>query len=602
MVGMSRRLLRSEVPVEDTWRLADLFASVEEWERVLASVDAEIAGVARFRGRLGEGGAVLLECLEASDTLGRRVLPAVLYARLRLAEDGTAPANQAMAGRAAAAMARVEAAVAFMRPEILSLPDGTVQRYLSEEPRLEPFRRHIERILADKPHVLSAQTEAVLASLSEVMQAPQMLYGRAKSSDMRFDPVTDSAGREVPLSFATYETSLEKSADTTLRRNAWGSFTRGLAAYQNVLGGTFGTEVRKNVVLAKARGFQSAADMFLHEQESSVEAYTGLLDVIQKQVAPHMRRYVELRRRVLGLDAILYCDIEAPLDPEFRPSVSFDEAAKQIVDAVGVMGEEYAGIIREALANRWIDRADNVGKAAGAFCSATYDGHPYILTTWSGRGRAVFTLAHELGHAVAAVFAAGNQRFRNWLMSRFIVEGPSTFNEMLLARHLLGQRSDHRVRRWVLMQVLSTYYHDYVRHMLEAELLRRIYALAEGGTPITASVLSSTQGDILADFWGDTIEIDEGARLTWMRQPHYYMGLYPYTYSAGLTCSTIMVQAIDAEGQPAVDRWTEVLKAGGSVKPIELMRRAGIDLEDRAVIERAIAYVGRLVDEVEAAF
>ncbi len=211
----------------------------------------------------------------------------------------------------------------------------------------------------------------------------------------------------------------------------------------------------------------------------------------------------------------------------------------------------------------------------------------------------MFTLAHELGHAVAGVLTARNQRFSNIRMSRFIVEGPSTFNEMLLARHVLSESNDLRVRRWVLMQVLGTYYHDYVRHMLEAELLRRIYALAEAGTPVTASVLSATQGEILSEFWDGLVEVDEGASLTWMRQPHYYMGLYPYTYSAGLTCSTLMAQAIDEEGQPAVDRWLQVLKAGGSVKPLELMHRAGINLEDPATIRKAVDYVGRLVDEVE---
>ena len=599
---MAKRLTREEVPIEETWRLEDLFPTMQDWEECLASIDPEISKVTRYRGRLGEGPGILLECLEAAENLMREFYHVNLYAHLLLSGDGTNPDNQAIAGRSAATGARVRAGLSFIEPEILGLPDGTIEQYLAAEPGLKPFRRDLEKIISDKPHVLSMQTEAVLASLDEVMKAPQMLYNRTKSSDMHFEPVTDSTGHEVPVSFATYEVMLENSPDTTLRRNAFQSFTRGISAYQNVLGGTFATEIKKNVVLAKARGFESATHMFLHHQESSMTAYTNLLDMIQEGIAPHMRRYVELRKKVLGLDEIMYCDIEAPLDPEFNPEISFEEAGRQIVAATEIMGEEYGDIIRAACSNRWIDRVDNIGKSTGAFCAGAYDAHPYILTTWSNHADSMFTLAHELGHAVADVFTTRNQRFANIRMSMFIVESPSTFNEMLLARHVLSQNNEARMRRWVLSQVLSTYYHDYVRHMIEAELLRRIYNLAEAGTPITASVLSVTQGDILGEFWDGLIEVDEGACLTWMRQPHYYRGLYPYTYSAGLTCSTLMVQAIDEEGQPAVDRWLEVLKAGGSMKPLELMRRAGINLEDPETIRKAIDYVGQLVDEVERSF
>jgi oligoendopeptidase F len=599
---MAKRLTREEVPVEETWRLEDFFLSIEDWEAALGAVDSEIAQVTSYRGRLGEGASVLLECLEAAENLIRKFYHVELYASLLLASDGTNPANQAIAGRAAAAKARVEAGLSFIEAELLRLPDGAVEQWLATEPRLEAFRRNLEKIVSNKPYVLSPETEEVLASLGEIMKAPYMLYNRTKSSDMRFEPVIDSTGRKVPVSFATYEVMLEKSPDTTLRRNAFLSFTRGISAYQNVLGGTFGTEIRRNVVLAKARGFESATHMFLHRQESSLKAYTNLLDIIQKEIAPHMRRYVEFRKEVLGLDKIMYCDIEAPLDPEFDPETTFEEAGKEIIKACKIMGQEYTDIIRAALSDRWIDRVDNIGKSTGAFCAGAYDAHPYILTTWSNHARSMFTLAHELGHAVADVFTARNQRFANIRMSMFIVEGPSTFNERLLARYVLSQNNDNRMRRWLLTQVLSTYYHDYVRHMLEAELLRRIYALAEAGTPITASVLSATQGDILNEFWDGLVEVDEGASLTWMRQPHYYMGLYPYTYSAGLTCSTLMAQAIDEEGQPTVDRWLEVLKAGGSVKPLELMHRAGIDLEDPATVRKVVDYVGRLIDEVEKSF
>jgi oligoendopeptidase F len=342
--------------------------------------------------------------------------------------------------------------------------------------------------------------------------------------------------------------------------------------------------------------------MHLQPHQVSLEAYENLLNIIQSELAPHMRRYANLRKRVLGLDKLLYCDIEAPLDPDFKPEVTYEGACDMILDALSVMGPEYLKIMRTAMKERWIDYVDNVGKATGAFCASPYGSHSYILMTWTGNMRGAFTLAHELGHAGHFQLANRNQRFLMTEPSMYFVEAPSTMNEILLGQHILAKNSDVRMRRWVLMQFLATYHHNFVRHLLEGELQRRIYALAEAGTPITAGTLSGTKGEILQQFWGDAVEIDDGARLTWMRQPHYYMGLYPYTYSAGLTASTAVAQMIREEGEPAVRRWLDVLKAGGTKSPLELMQMAGVDMSSPAPIRKAVAYVGSLIDELERSF
>jgi oligoendopeptidase F len=329
--------------------------------------------------------------------------------------------------------------------------------------------------------------------------------------------------------------------------------------------------------------------------------YTNILQIIQKELAPHMRRYARLRRRVLGLDKLLYCDIKAPLDPEFDPAIGYEEACTLLLDALAVMGPDYCGFVRTALTQRWVDRADNVGKSSGAFCSSPYGVHPFILITWAGSMRNVFTLAHELGHGGHFSLAMKHQRLVNTRPAMPFVEAPSIMNEMLLANHILAGNSDPRMRRSIIMQVLGTYHHNFVTHLLEAELQRQVYALAEAGRPITATVLNQCKGEILASFWGDTVEIDDGARMTWMRQPHYYMGLYPYTYSVGLVASTAMARKVMDEGQPAVDRWLSVLKAGGTLKPLELMQAAGVDMASPAPIHDAVAYVGSLIDELESA-
>lgn len=599
---MKKRLARQDVPEQLTWNLTDIFPSEEAWEMALARVLGDLHTVTDYQGRLAEGATVLLDCVEALEALSKDFAQVTSYAYLKQSTDGTDPVNQEMLGRSSAAGAQFAAQTAFVRSEALALPDGTLERYLEEEPRLKDFERYIQRLLEGKSFLLSPETEKALASLGEILGSPSMIYNRSKAADMTFAAIEDSEGKTHPMSFALYESVYEQSADPVLRRNAYASFVDGLKGYQNTYGATWGTEVRKNVVMARLRGHESATHMFLHAQEVSEEVYNNLHDVILTELAPHMRRYAKLRKDVLGLDKLLYCDIEAPLDPDFAPPATFESAKDIILNGISVLGEEYRGIIHDALNNRWIDLVENVGKSTGAFCSTVPGVHPYILVTWTDFVRSVLLLSHELGHAGHGVLAQRYQRLTNARSSMFFVEAPSTINELLVANYIKSQTSDIRMERWLAMQLLMTYYHNFVRHLIEGELQRRVYRLAEKGQTITAATLSHLQGEILDQYWGDVLEIDLGAKLTWMRQPHYYMGLYPYSYSAGLTIGTAVAQAIFEEGQPAVERWLTVLKAGGTKSPIELAQLAGVDMTSPEPIRKAVAYVGSLVDLVVDSF
>lgn len=599
---MKKRLARQDVPEQLTWNLTDIFPSEEAWEMALARVLGDLHTVTDYQGRLAEGATVLLDCVEALEALSKDFAQVTSYAYLKQSTDGTDPVNQEMLGRSSAAGAQFAAQTAFVRSEALALPDGTLERYLEEEPRLKDFERYIQRLLEGKSFLLSPETEKALASLGEILGSPSMIYNRSKAADMTFAAIEDSGGKTHPMSFALYESVYEQSADPVLRRNAYASFVDGLKGYQNTYGATWGTEVRKNVVMARLRGHDSATHMFLHAQEVSEEVYNNLHDVILTELAPHMRRYAELRKDVLGLDKLLYCDIEAPLDPDFAPPATFESAKDIILNGISVLGEEYREIIHDALNNRWIDLVENVGKSTGAFCSTVPGVHPYILVTWTDFVRSVLLLSHELGHAGHGVLAQRYQRLTNARSSMFFVEAPSTINELLVANYIKSQTSDIRMERWLAMQLLMTYYHNFVRHLIEGELQRRVYRLAEKGQTITAATLSHLQGEILDQYWGDVLEIDLGAKLTWMRQPHYYMGLYPYSYSAGLTIGTAVAQAIFEEGQPAVERWLTVLKAGGTKSPIELAQLAGVDMTSPEPIRKAVAYVGSLVDLVVDSF
>ncbi|MDP4171545.1 MAG: oligoendopeptidase F [Bacillota bacterium] len=599
---IEKRLTRSEVPEALTWNLDDLYVSEESWEAELELIETEISRFDAFKGTLHNGSKALLDVLSAQEQLYLKMIKAYTYASLRQSTDGTDPANQANSAKISALFTKMNAELSFIDSEILELPDGTVEKFIEEEASLKPFQKSLQVLLETKKHKLSPETEEALAALGEVHGAPYKIYEMSKLADMQFSSIEDEEGNELPVSFALFENRYEFSADTDVRRKAYKSFVHTLSQYKNTFASTYSTEVKKQVSFSRLRKYESVTHMLLEPQQVSIEMYNNQLDIIYKELAPHMRRYAELKKKVLGLDKMLFCDLKAPLDPDFNPSTTYEEASKVILESLKVMGPEYSEIMEKAFADRWVDLADNVGKSTGAFCSSPYGAHPYILISWADNMRGAFTLAHELGHAGHFYLANKNQRIMNTRPSMYFVEAPSTMNELLLGQHLLANTEDKQMRRWVVLQLLGTYYHNFVTHLLEGEYQRRVYQLAEKGKALTAKTLTEVTGNVLSEFWGDSVELDEGASLTWMRQPHYYMGLYPYTYSAGLTASTAVAQLIQEDGQPVVDRWLEVLRAGGTMKPLELMKHAGVDMSKPDAIRKAVSYVGSLIDELEQSY
>lgn len=594
-----KRPKRCEVPEELTWNLTDLFSSYEAWEDALVKIEEDLASIGSFKGRLHEGAGVLLDCLSLREILLKRLVRAAAYTHLRKSEDLTNPVNQADASRMAALQAKINAGLSFIQSEILEFPENQVETYIKNEKGLEPFSKMLTEIMELKPYKLAPETEEALAVLGEIHDAPYKIFGMAKLADMQFSPIQDRNGNTLANSFALYEGKYMFSPDTHIRRTAFDSFTNTLQTYKNTIAAIYETEVKKQVSMSRLRGYESVTHMLLQPQSVTLEMYRNQLDVIKNELAPHMRKYAALKKRVLDLDEMRFCDLQAPLDHDFSPKTTYEQAGRMILDALQVMGPEYTEVMETALTERWVDLADNIGKSTGAFCSSPYGAHPFILMTWTDTMRDAFTLAHELGHAGHFYFANREERIMNVRPSLYFIEAPSTMNEMLLAQHLFSKTNDPKMKRWVINQLMGTYYHNFVTHLLEGEYQRRVYELAEQGHALTASVLSEQTSAVLSEFWGSGVKVDEGASLTWMRQPHYYMGLYPYTYSAGLTASTIVSQQIKEEGRPAVDRWLNVLKAGGTMKPLDLLKHAGVDMSTDQPIRRAVTYVGTLVDELE---
>ncbi|SES26708.1 oligoendopeptidase F [Salisediminibacterium halotolerans] len=598
---MQETVTRSEIPTEQTWDLRDLFADQQAWETEVEAIPAALEKVKAYQGKIAESAEMLLGVLKESDKLQERFTKVMTYARLSESADGSDPLNQANAARAASLQAKVSAETSFIKSEILQLSDLHIAECIVVEPELAEFQKQLDDLLETQPYRLSPEAENVLAAFTEVHQAPFMIYERSKSSDLHFPSFTTSAGTEYPLTFNTFA-NYETSADTEVRRKAYKTFYEALANYQNTYAAALATEIKKEVVESRLRGYDSVTDMLLHKQDVTQDMYHRQLDTIQEELAPHMRRFAKLKQRVLGLEEMTYADLKAPIDPDNSPAMTYDEAGELVLEALKPMGEEYMDFMTQGVHNRWVDYANNHGKRSGAFCSSPYGVHPYILVTWNNSMQDAFTLAHELGHAGHFSLAGRYQRISNTRPSMYFIEAPSTMNEMLLSQHILSKYNDPAMRRWVILQSLGTYYHNFVTHILEGELQRRIYKKADKDVPITTDILNGEKKALLEDFWGDAVTIDDDAGLTWMRQPHYYMGLYPYTYSAGLTASTAAAQKFKTEGQPAIDRWLETLKAGGTLKPQELMQKAGVDMTTKEPIQEAVAYVGSLVDELERSF
>lgn len=605
------QLTRGKVPVDETWNLEDIFSTEEEWEKSYSLLEEQLDRYQLESFHFASSSEVL-KALQTLDSLLEKLDLTISYARYKYSEDGTDQVNQTRMGRTQFLVNKADNVKTNYMNAFLKVSKETMSAYKKEEKGLHDYEKFLQKLEIARPHILSPNMEDALTSLGPALQSPSRIYDTITSSDMKFESVVNRHGKEVPVSLFMYMTQIETSPDTVLRRNAYQSLSNGLENYKHGLAQTLSTEINKNVSLAKLRGYSSTFDMllqhssptnfFLDADGISSNLFENILDTVKTELSPHMQRYAKLRKRQLGLDNLLFSDVKAPLDPDFDPPISFEEAGEIIIEAVGVLGPEYKELMRRAFSERWVYRADNVGRNMIAFGGGVYGVHGYVFYPWGGNLFDMILLGHELGHALHFTLAHQNQKVINNSMPLFFVESPSTLIEHLIVNYLRENRDDPRLHRWLNMYLMMSYHHNFVTHLLEADLLRKLYKMAEGKKPLTTATISETKGEILSGFWGDTVEIDAGAKLTWMRQPHYYMGLYPYTYSVGLAASTVIAQRIKSEGVSAGEQWTEVLKQGGSKKGLDLFTMAGLDLSNTSLFSQAVSYVGSIVDELENSF
>lgn len=593
---MTTKLIeRKDAEEKFTWDLTAIFKTEEDYKRAVEEArDLAVSIEADFKERLNDAENINM-CLSQLQKLNVIILQTATYASLWTSVDQTNVESQERKMKLSNLMSKIDSSLSFIKSEIIQASDEELEKALKMSNENQGYIRDIIR---RKPYVLHPETEKALAALSDTLDAPYSIYNKAKLGDMDFGTFTVD-GKEHPLSFVTFEGEWEYEKDVKLRRAAFDAFSDKIREYQHTIAGTYQTQVQKEKTMADLRGFDSVIDSLLFPQKVSRELYDRQIDLIMEHLAPHMQKYARLLQKIHGLEEMTFADLKIDVDPEFEPEITVEESRKYIQEALSVLGDEYMEAIDRAYEERWIDFVQNKGKSTGAFCSSPYGIHPFILISWTERMREVFVLAHELGHAGHFYLAQKEQNIFDTRPSTYFIEAPSTMNEMLMANHLMKNTSDLRMKRWVLSSMISrTYYHNFVTHLLEAHYQREVYRLIDAGESVQAAKLNQIKKNTLETFWKDVVTINEGAELTWMRQPHYYMGLYPYTYSAGLTIATEVSQRILREGQSALDDWKNVLKAGGTKTPLELAMMAGVDISTDEPLLNTISHIGAIIDEI----
>ena len=587
--------LRKDVPKQETWDLKDLFINDEAFYETLNQVFKSSKEFnSKYKNQLTNIENVERALKDYEDILVQ-LDRLYNYPELRVSVDTSNEEAQKVNAKLNTMSGKIAGLLSFVDSEILALSEETLNE-LQEKTNYPHF---FKRLHDRKPYQLSTEVEQVLATLTPTLRSPFELYGTTKSLDIDFESFEHN-GVTYPLDYATFENEYEDHPDAEFRRKSFKTFSDAIRKYQNTTAATYNMQVQQEKIEADLRGYDSVIDYLLQEQEVTRDMFDRQIDVIMSDLAPVMQKYAKIIQRVHGLDKMRFEDLKISIDPSYEPDISIETSKEYIYGALNVLGDDYLNMLETAYNNRWIDFAQNKGKETGAYCASPYFTHSYVFISWTGKMAETFVLAHELGHAGHFKLAQDHQNLLESEASMYFVEAPSTMNEMLMANYLFNSSNDPKFKRWVIGSILSrTYYHNMVTHLLEAAYQRKVYQLVDEGESLTAPILNKIMLDVYETFFGNVVEMTDGVELTWMRQPHYYMGLYSYTYSAGLTIGTVVSQKIKNEGQPAVDNWLNTLKAGGSMSPVELAQTAGVDITTEAPLKATIKYISELVDELE---
>ncbi|MDT2754901.1 oligoendopeptidase F [Enterococcus pseudoavium] len=588
---------RQEVPTELTWDLTKIFADDAAFEEKFQALSAELAEVEQVKGTLGQSAENFLAAIEYVLDIYRKAEVIYVYAHLKNDEDTANTTNQALYARASTLIAQVSEAVSWFEPELLQLSDQEIWAFFATEPKLELYRHFVEQIISERAHILPADQEALLAGASEIFGSSADTFSVMNNADLKFPVVKNEAGENVQLTHGVYGQLLE-STDRNVREQAFKALYSVYHQFRNTFASTLSTHVKSHNYKAKVRGYSSARAAALSSNHIPEDVYETLTLVVN-QYLPLLHRYVELRKELLGLDELHMYDLYTPLLAEAPIKFTYEEAQEKALEALKPLGEEYLAIVKEAFAERWIDVVENQGKRSGAYSSGAYDTQPYILLNWHDRLDELYTLVHEMGHSVHSYLTRHTQPYVYGDYSIFLAEIASTTNENLLTSYLLETEKDPKIRAYIINHYLDGFKGTIFRQTQFAEFEHFIHTEDAAGNPLTSEYLSKFYGELNAKYYGPIVVNDEEIKDEWSRIPHFYYNYYVYQYATGFSAASALAKRI-VEGEPdALEKYLAYLKSGSSNYPIEVMKKAGVDMTQPTYIEDAMEIFAQRLDELE---
>ena len=588
---------REDVPEEMTWDLADIFADDAAWQAEYEAFKTVPEKVAAFAGKLGASAADLLAFFKQEDELTVRLTKLYGYASCKSDQDTANGTYQDMRAKAISTLVAIGSAAAFSTPEIMAIPDETLDRFYREQPELEVYRRSIYGIRRRRVHILTPAEEKLLAAAGEIAEAPDHIVSTFRDADLTFPDVTDGEGQSRQLTDGTF-VPLLMSPDRVLRKNAFEAYYKQLGSFKNTVATTLDAQFRQLKFFADARKYPSTVEASLDGTEVPVSVYRNLIEAVHQNL-PAMYRYVRLRKKALGVDELHMYDVYTPIVADADKAITYEEAKANVLEALSVLGKDYTDLLKEGFEHRWIDVYENVGKRGGAYSSGNSYPHPYVLLNHKDNLDSQFTLAHEMGHALHSYHSCKYQPTNTAEYVIFVAEVASTCNEVLLMRHLLGKTTDKKERAYLINHFLDQFKGTVYRQTMFAEFELMMGRMNEAGETLTADALCEKYLALNKLYFGPDMVSDPGIALEWARIPHFFYDYYVFQYATGFSAAVAIANRILTEGAPAVADYKKFLSGGSSTDPISLLKIAGVDMSSPEPVNSALTLFGELVAELE---
>ncbi|MGO4889362.1 oligoendopeptidase F [Anaerobacillus sp. MEB173] len=588
---------RDELPIKQTWDLEAIYSDDNAWEQEFKEIKEMLPKLSEFRGNLANSAESLYNGLQYQNEISKKLGKLYTYAHMRSDQDTTNSFYQGLNDRASTLASQVSSASSYIVPEILSIPQETIDQFLKENEQLRLYEHALDELNRQRPHVLSTEEEAILAQAGEVTSSSSNTFGMLNNADLKFPTIKDENGEETEITHGRFIRFLE-SSDRRVRKDAFEGVYGTYGKLKNTFSSTLSGQVKKNLFYANVRKYESARQAALDNNNIPEVVYDQLVDTINDHL--HLlHRYVDLRKRALQLDELHMYDLYTPMVKDVKMEVSYEEAQEYVLKSLEPLGEEYVNIVKEGYEKRWIDVQENVGKRSGAYSSGTYGTMPYILLNWQDNVNNLFTLTHELGHSVHSYYTRKTQPYPYANYSIFVAEVASTLNEALLNDYLLKVTDDKKKKLYLLNHFLEGFRATVFRQTMFAEFEQLIHEKAAAGEALTPEFLSKMYYDLNVKYFGSNMSIDEEIGLEWARIPHFYYNFYVYQYATGYSAATALSKQILEEGEPAVKRYIEFLKAGSSDYPIEVLKKAGVDMTSPDPIKEALVVFEKTLNEME---